>query len=282
MAQRAREPAVSVRALHVYPLKSAQGLAPESVRLTPTGLQWDRHWMAVDVQGRFLSQRTHPQLARIRTALGNEALELQAPGLPPLALPFAQHGDSLEVQVWDDRCSGIDQGAAAAEWISSLLGAAARVVRVPEHPRRLATPTYAGPNPPPLSFADGFQMLVCNSASLDDLNARMEQPIPMARFRPNLVLQGLPPFAEDHIAELHFGASALRLVKPCTRCVITSTDQRSGERSTNPLPVLRTFRFDKRLMGVTFGENAIPIAGIGEEIRLGSACRVVYEEDASA
>ncbi len=269
----------AVGALHVDPLKSAQGLAPESVRLAPTGFEWDRHWMAIDAQGKFLSQRTHPQLARIQTALGQDVLSLRAPGLQPLELPLTQSGPTLHVQVWEDRCAGIDQGPAAAEWISTLLSTLARIVRVPVDPKRLATPVYAGSHPPPLAFADGFQVLVCNSASLQDLNSRMEQPIPMERFRPNIVLEGLPAWAEDRITELHLGTVVLRLVKPCARCIITSTDQRTGERTTNPLPVLRSFRFDRRLLGVTFGENAIPVAGIGSDIRVGSPCEAVYEDD---
>lgn len=279
MAIRAGEQAqVRVGGLHVYPFKSAQGLARECVRLMPTGLERDRHWMAVDPRGKFLSQRTHPLLARIATSLDEDALHLSAPGLPTLRLELVQAGEMLEVQVWDDRCRGIDQGRAAADWISSLLGEPASLVRVPEDPRRLANAAYAGLNAPPLTFADGFQLLVCNSASLADLNARMPQPLPMERFRPNIVLDGLPAFAEDRIETLNIGAVVLRLVKPCARCVITSTDQLTGERSTNPLPVLRTFRFDRVLKGVTFGENAIPVAGIGAQICIGDPCALTYKD----
>jgi uncharacterized protein YcbX len=141
----------------------------------------------------------------------------------------------------------------------------------------MANPQFAGPLPAPVAFSDGFPVLVCNRASLDELNTRMPEPIPMERFRPNVVLQGLPPFAEDHIASLQIGPVTLSLVKPCTRCVITSTDQRTGERSTNPLPVLRKFRFDRSLLGVTFGENAIVTAGIGGSIERGAECVVTYD-----
>ena len=99
----------------------------------------------------------------------------------------------------------------------------------------------------------------------------------MERFRPNVVLDGLEPFEEDRIAELRFNSVTLRLVKPCTRCVITSTDQRTGEPSTNPLPILRAFRFNKALMGVTFGENAVIAVGVGETLRLGETCSVVHD-----
>src|SRR5262249_20696604 len=130
----------------------------------------------------------------------------------------------------------------------------------------------------PVGFADGFPILVCNRASLDELNTRMPEPIPMERFRPNIVLRGLSPFAEDRISSLQIGEITFRLVKPCTRCVVTSTDQRTGERSTNPLPVLRTFPFDRELLGVTFGENAIPTGGVGHVIERGANCTVTYED----
>ncbi|MGH8309529.1 MAG: MOSC domain-containing protein, partial [Steroidobacteraceae bacterium] len=119
-----------------------------------------------------------------------------------------------------------------------------------------------------------YPLLVCNRASLTELNARMPEPIPMNRFRPNFVLDGLEPFAEDTIDSIAIGEVVLRLVKPCTRCVTTATDQRTGERSTNPLPVLRKFRFDRKLLGVTFGENAVVERGAGASIRLGAECRV--------
>src|SRR6266702_1891789 len=268
---------VSVGELHVYPLKSARGIAQSAVRLAATGLEWDRNWMVTDCAGGFLSQRTHPNLARIETYLSATSLTLRAPGLPPLELPFAFEGDVISVQVWKDRCEALDQGQAASEWASAALEKSVRLVRVPGMPKRAANPEYAGPQPAPVAFPDGFPILVCNRASLDELNARMPEPIPMGRFRPNIVLNGLAPFAEDRIASVQIGAVTLKLVKPCTRCVITSTDQGTGERSTNPLPYLREFRFDRNLLGVTFVENAVVVAGFGTSIERGAECSVTFE-----
>ncbi|HTT02086.1 MAG TPA: MOSC domain-containing protein, partial [Steroidobacteraceae bacterium] len=121
-----------------------------------------------------------------------------------------------------------------------------------------------------VTYVDGFPILVCNRASLAELNTRLPTAIPMTRFRPNLVLEGLPAFAEDWIDTLDLGEVKLRLVKPCTRCVITSTDQQTGERLTNPLPVLRQYRFSRELMGVMFGENAVIAAGVGARIAEGA------------
>ncbi len=268
---------ITVQELNIYPLKSGRGIARTRVELARTGFVWDRHWMFINVRGQFLSQRTHPVLAQITTAIGDSSLTLRIGDDSPLSLPLQPRGEPAAVRVWSDDCEGFDQGDVAAMWASRVLGEAARVVRMPAHPRRVADARYAGLQPVPVSFSDGFPILVCNRESLTQLNLRMPQPVGMERFRPNLVLEGLPAFAEDRIATLHIGAVTLKLVKPCTRCVITATDQRTGERSTNPLPVLKEFRMDRELKGVTFGENAIPAAGVGEFIELGAVCEIEYD-----
>lgn len=267
----------TVRALNIYPVKSARGIPLESVRLAATGFEWDRQWMVVDATDSFITQRTHPRLARIAPALEAQALALRADGLPPLRVPLAAEGAPSTVQVWNDTCLAQDQGDEASQWLSEAIGDSVRLVRVARQMDRMANPRYTGTGPAPLTFVDGYPILVCNTASLDDLNSRMPVSVPMERFRPNLVLDGLAPFAEDRIAALELGDVTLRLVKPCTRCVITSTDQRSGERSTNPLPVLRQFRFDRALKGVTFGENAVIDSGIGRTIAVGTPCSVQFE-----
>lgn len=268
---------VTVRELHLYPLKSARGIAVQRARLDPTGLEWDRHWLAIRPDGAFLTQRTQPALARITPALTDRGLLLQVEGLSPLNLPFASTGDLREVRIWRDTCQALDQGDAAAAWISAALGEPARVVRSPPSAPRHADVTYCGRRSAPLSFPDGYPLLVCNQASLDALNARLPEQIPMDRFRPNLVLEGLAPFAEDRLEGLRIGAVCLKLVKPCTRCVIPATDQRTGLRRLDPLPVLRTFRFDAALRGVTFGENAILEAGIGEYLKRGARCEALED-----
>jgi uncharacterized protein YcbX len=261
-----------IQELFIYPVKSARGIAQTNVRIGRTGLEWDRHWMAIDALGTFISQRTHPKLARITPQITADALVLTAPDLPPLRLPLEACGESISVKVWDDRCTGVDQGDEAAEWVSAAVGDVLRLVRQAPCIDRFAKPQFAGPDPAHVSFVDGFPVLVCNQASLADLNVRMPTPIPMNRFRPNIVLTGLEPFAEDRIEALQIGAITLRLVKPCTRCVITATDQITGERSTNPLPVLRKFRFDGTLLGVAFGENAVIDAGFGLALTRGADC----------
>jgi uncharacterized protein len=270
----------SIAELFVYPVKSTRAVARARVRVAATGLEWDRQWMLVDSNGTFLSQRTHPQLARIVPEITSESLTLRAPGLPAFFVPLSARdtlaGERIAVRVHRDPCVGIDQGAGVAAWLTEAVGAAVRLVRVPPRPERLANPKFAGAVAAPMGFADGFPLLVCNRASLDDLNARMPEPIPMDRFRPNLVLAGLPAWAEDRIGTLTIGALTLRLVKPCTRCTIPSVDQRTGLPGTDPAPVLRQFRFDNELLGITFGENAVIAAGTGAEIERGAACEVSF------
>jgi hypothetical protein len=179
--------------------------------------------------------------------------------------------------VWKDSITALDQGDAAARWVTEAIGVDARFLRIAPVLDRRANPEYAGTTLAPVSFADGFPMLIVNFASLEYLNSKMPEPVPLERFRPSIVLDGLEPFAEDRIAALEFDNVTLRLVKPCTRCVITSTDQQTGNPASNPLPVLRTFRFDRRLMGVTFGENAVIAAGVGETLELGAHCSIVWD-----
>jgi uncharacterized protein len=266
--------------LFIYPVKSARGIALERARTVATGLEWDRQWMLVNAEGTFLSQRTHPRLARFVPEITAEALFIHASGMQPLEVPLGGDGSPLErlaVRVHRDCCLGVDQGEAAARWVSEALGETLRLVRVPPDPGRSANPAFAGTTPAPMGFADGFPLLVCNQSSLEDLNTRLAEPVPMERFRPNLVLAGLPPWAEDRIDSLTVGEVRLRLVKPCTRCTIPGIDQRSGLPGTDPTPALRALRFDRNLRGVTFGENAVIAAHGCGEITRGSSCRVDFE-----
>jgi uncharacterized protein YcbX len=266
-----------IRELNIYPLKSGRAVPKEQARLGITGFEWDRHWMAASPDGVFMSQRTQPRLAQVEAEIGADDLTLRAPSHSPLRVPLKPEGNTQTARVWKDNISALDQGDAAATWLTQAVGFPARLLRVSPVLDRHASPAFAGTTPASVAFTDGFPILICNVASLEHLNSRMPEPIPMERFRPNIVLEDLEPFEEDRIAELHFGNVTLRLVKPCTRCVITSTDQRTGEPSTNPLPVLRAFRFNKALMGVTFGENAVIAGGVGEVLRRGATCSVVYD-----
>jgi uncharacterized protein len=268
---------VVVTELHVYPVKSMRGVPRERVRVAATGFEWDRQWMLVDAKGKFLSQRTHPQLARIVPEVRSQALVLTAPGLAPLAVPLEAPGERTPVKVWDDACVGIDQGAGANAWVSRAVGEPVRLIRVSPDMGRHANTQFAGTVPAPLNFPDGYPILVCSESSLADLNGRLPQRIPMERFRPNLVVQGLPAWEEDRVDTITFGPLTLRLVKPCIRCAIPSIDQKTGERSTDPTPVLKQFRWSRALKGVMFGENAVIVSGVGTEIARGARGTIAYD-----
>lgn len=263
-----------VQELHVHPLKSARALTLERVRVYQSGFEWDRHWMVVRPDGRFLTQRSHPALARITAIPAPEGLRLECEGRDTLWVPENVQDPSRPVTIWKDHCTGTDQGDAAAAWIGAVLEQRVRLVRAPLAPMRRADAAYA-PNAPPITFVDGFPLLVCNRASLEALNTHLPTPLPMERFRPNLVMAGLEPFAEDRIAFVQIGRVRLRFVKPCTRCVIPAQDQRTGVRDGDPLPTLRALRFDARLRGPVFGVNAVIEAGSGTDIERGASCRII-------
>jgi MOSC domain-containing protein len=267
----------TVTGLYVYPVKSAHGIERTRVPLTARGLEWDRQWMIVNLRGVFLTQRSHPLLACLVPEVRDEALVLGFPGLAPLVVPLNFRGTPASVRVWDDTCVGLDAGTEAAEWVSRAIGEPLRLVRAPPEMVRNANPKFAGATPAPLGFPDGYPILVCNEASLEDLNARLPRPVPMDRFRPNLVLRGLPAWAEDRIDTLALGAVTLRLVKPCTRCTIPSIDQQTGEPSTDPAPALKQFRFSRELLGVMFGENAVIVSGVGNTLETGACAQVSFE-----
>ena len=271
----------TVAGLFVHPVKSARGIPCSRVRVAATGFEWDRQWMLVDATGTFLSQRTHPRLARIVPEITADALVLRAAGVPALRVRLDTRGERLTVRVWRDVCAGIEQGAAAHAWASAVMGEEVRLVRVAPDMERSANVKFAGTTPAPLAFPDGYPLLVCNQSSLEDLNRRLAEPITIERFRPNVVVTGLPAWAEDRIELISVGELTLRLVKPCTRCTIPSRDPRTGDASIDPSPVLRQFRFNRSLRGVTFGENAVIVRGAGTEIARDERCHVTYESAAA-
>jgi uncharacterized protein YcbX len=261
----------TIAALFVYPVKSCRGIALTQAELTPRGLRHDREWMVVTPEGRFLTQRELPRLALIAPEIADHELQLQAPGAGSIAVALDDGaGPSREVTVWDDTVLARDEGDAAARWLSDFLRRSVRLVRFDPSRRRATDPAWSAGRQGESAFSDGYPVLVLSRASLSDLNARLSQPLPLDRFRPNLVLDGCGPYAEDSWRVLRSGAAALRLAKPCTRCVITTTDQLSAERDgEEPLRTLRSYRWSSELRGVTFGQNAI-VESVGT-LRVGDA-----------
>jgi len=242
-------------ALHVYPIKSTAGLAPLEWDVDTLGLRYDRRWMVVDHHGRMLTQRSHPRLARVRPAIGAGVLRIETDGMPALELPLdPSPAVSLSVSIWDDACVASWTGERASRWFSDVLDTDCSLVHVPESRARTVDPDYAPPGHR-VGFADAFPFLLISEGSLADLNRRLETPIPMNRFRPNLVIGGVEPFGEDRLGTFRIGELRFAAVKPCDRCVVTTTDQETLERGPEPLRTLATFR---RSNGkVLFGQNLV-------------------------
>jgi uncharacterized protein len=262
---------LTIASLHVYPVKSCRGIELTQAELTPRGLRHDREWMVVTLEGRFLTQRELPRLALITPGIAGNALSLRADGAGDIAVTLdADSALSREVTVWGDTVLARDEGDAAARWLSDYLQRPVRLVRFDPSRRRATDPAWSAGRQGESAFSDGYPLLVLSHASLSDLNARLPRPLPLDRFRPNLVLDGCDPYAEDSLRLLQSGSAALSLVKPCTRCIITTTEQSTAERDgEEPLRTLRSYRFSSELRGVTFGQNAI-VESVGT-LRVGDA-----------
>ena len=261
--------------LNLYPVKGCRGFGVRSARLPDTGLEvdgiGDREWVVVDADGEFLSQRQYPRMALIETRLKGEALRLKAPGMLGLEVPFASEGDVIEVRVWDDQVAAVTQGEIADAWFSQFLGTPARLVRFDPEGRRSANHKYTGEVEARYKFADAFPLLITTRASLADVNARLARigaaAVTMARFRPNIVLDGLPQFEEDYVKSLRHGELVIRPVKPCARCTVPGVDPLTGAASTVVPDLLATFR--GQADGVMFGVNAIVVEGAGATLAAG-------------
>ncbi len=253
-----------LNAITIYPVKSLRGVAVQEAVVEPWGLAGDRRWMVVDGGGRYLTQRELPGMARIAAGLADDGgVVLSASGAGALRVPMPEAGrPTVEVLVWSDRVWAHPAGRDAEAWLSDALGRACRLVHMGNPATaRLVDPLYGRPADR-VSFADGFPLLGMNLASLEALNTRLARPVPMARFRPNLVVSGAASWAEDRWRLLRVGAAegvAFRAMKLCACCVIITTDQETGARPRDrePLRTLASFRRDDRGR-VLFGQNLVP------------------------
>ncbi len=266
---------MQLSALYRYPLKSARGESLARSPLEALGLRGDRRWMLVEPEsGRFLTQRLLPQMSQL-TALYNAdgGLSLSAPGFGSLEVALPGPDEGLRgVTIWRDSLRVPDAGDAAAEWLSAFIGRPCRLVQAPESRTRQVDTAYAQPGDR-VAFPDGFPLLLIGQASLDDLAARVGRPLEMLRFRPNLVVEGSTPYAEDEWKRIRIGALEFEVAKGCSRCILTTIDPGTGERSADrePLTTLKTYR--ERNGEVYFGQNLLP-RGTGE-LRVGMAVEVL-------
>lgn len=270
--------------LAVYPIKSCAGVELDESLMIETGLEFDRAWMVVDPEGRFVTQRELPRMALIRPQMRASDMVLRAPGMLALHIAYDTVEAPTQATVWDDRVKAYDMGDLAAQWFSDFLGRPLRLVRFDPEQRRLSSLKWTGGIEAENQFCDGFPVLVASREGLDELNRRLQArgaaPATMSRFRPNIVIEGdgtaLDPHAEDYLDEITFdteqGPVRLKLVKPCARCPIPNVDPATGEPGHEPGDTLSTYRQDARLEGaVTFGMNAIVLEGIEHLLRRGAS-----------
>lgn len=267
-----------VAGLFIYPVKSLRGCTVPEIALDERGFAGDRRFMVVDETGKFLTQRSHPQMACVDTRLAEGTLTLSAEGLGGVTVPTASDPAAplRTVSIWKhDNLLAEDCGPDAARWLSGFLGQAVHLVRIGEKFRRFVLKAAARPGDA-YAFNDGSPVLVTSEASLGALNDRIQEnggePVPMDQFRPNLILSGCAPFAEDTAPYLRMGAVTLRNAGKSDRCIVTTTNQFTGERGKEPLRTLAAFRRDPALdpTAVFFGTNFINESKRGT-IRIGDA-----------
>lgn len=271
------EPSIEITALHSYPVKSCRGLSHAASVLRRTGFEWDRHFLLVTDNGRFITQRECAGLARIDVAVENSSIVFRADGHGELRCPLAASGPAIRVRIWNDECTAQLSHVDTRDWLEAAAGIRGQLVHAMPGQHRVSQKAFTGEHEGRLHFSDGYAFLLVGEASLADLNSRLPRPLPMARFRPNIVLRGLAPFGEDDIDRLVFGDIELKCVKPCIRCIITTTDQVTGERDDDePLRTLRSYRRLKALNGVAFGMNAILLKGEGRSLAVGDRAEVIW------
>lgn len=249
---------IRVSELYIYPVKSMAGISLPSCRVDALGLVQDRRWMVVNESGYMVTQRTHPRMVLITPRLNNGHLVLATEGKAPVAIPEpgANNDPRIRVRVWDDEVSALTTDPDVDWWLSEVLGEPVRLVVFPREEKRQVDRQYARAGDR-TAFADGFPILLISQASLDDLNQRLAQPLPMRRFRPNIVVSGTEPYAEDDWQQMQIAGVRFRIVKPCSRCVITTVDPETGQLTGDePLRTLATYR--KQGNKVMFGQNVIP------------------------
>lgn len=258
----------AITGITIYPIKSCGGIALSDSECTESGLLHDRTYVVVSDQGKVVTQRDAASMALIQPALTSDGImTLQAPDMPALPVRSFAGSESLRpVEVWGDACLGIDQGDAAAEWLTTCLKRPVRLLKFSDQSERRTRQQLPDGSTSPITFTDACPLLVISEESLTILNERLAEPVAMSRFRPSLVINGLGPFGEDDSKVLQVNALTLHAAKPCARCVIVSIDQEQGVLTGNePLQTLSTFRSPDQK--VLFGYYFMP-AGCGS-LRVG-------------
>ena len=261
---------MQVTGLFIYPIKATTAIPLQEAEVRPRGLAGDRRWVVVDQEGQFLQQRLLPKMAVIKTTPQDDGgLLVNASDMHPLHVMPPTGNERGNVTVWSDTVNAADAGPEAAAWFSQFLELSCRLMFMDADANRPVAPIY-GKQDDVVSFADALPLLLATEASLADLNRRLARPLPMSRFRPNLVVDGDLPWADDNWRRVRVGEVEFEVTHPCTRCVVTTIDQETGRKSPDgePLKTLATFRRGEK--GVLFGQNLVPRSGgvirVGDEV----------------
>ncbi len=258
--------------LFIYPIKSLGGISLQQGFINNRGLEHDREWMLIDREGTFISQRKYPQLALLQTSITASILTVHHKHNPNQSISFSitEHLDlPIAVNIWDDYCTGLEVNAEVSKWFSTYLQMDAKLVKMPQTEKRKVDPRYAL-HEATVGFADAYPSLIIGQSSLDLLNTKLTQRIDMDRFRPNLVFTGGDAHLEDEIIEFSIGEVQFYSAKPCTRCVMITVDQETGEKTSEPLKTLSTYRnFGQKIL---FGQNIMHtnfgLLRIGDELNI--------------
>ena len=245
---------ITVSTLTYYPIKACRGFDVPASNVQRMGLEHDRRMMVVTPDGEFLTQREYPRLALVTPTLKNEAVTLSAPDFESMQFAIQSTGTPIPVDIWRSKnVDAIDQGDEAATWLSDWLGISVRLVHIADGFKRKLNQDYAINADDHTGFADGYPILIISEESLQDLNSRLDSAVPMNRFRPNLVVKGCEPFAEDTWKRIRIGDVEMALVKPCPRCVVTTIDKETLAKSKEPLKTLNGYRNHE--LGAIFGDE---------------------------
>jgi uncharacterized protein YcbX len=269
---------LTISGLYIYPIKSLGGISVDASTVTPRGLQHDRRWMLVDANNRFLTQREFPEMALLQPEFDQDGLRVHHKNFTGISLfiPYTSlpNAPTKNVQVWDDVCEAQVADNEVNRWFSEVVKRHCQLVYMPETTNRLVDPGQVNSGEI-TSFSDAYPILLIGQASLDDLNSRLAEPLPMNRFRPNIVFRNGEPFEEDRFEEFSINTISFFGVKLCSRCVLTTINQTDVTRGKEPLKTLATYRMKNSK--IYFGQNLLH-SGTGE-IKIGDSIEVRKTKD---
>jgi len=267
--------------IFIYPIKSLGGISLDSAIVEERGLKYDRRFLLVDENKTFMTQRDFPQMALLKPSFGENGFDIfNKKDNSSTFIPFETYSTEIrKVQVWDDFCNAVHVNKDLDTWFSNALDLKCSLVYMPNDERRIVEKNYIEEDHI-VSFADAYPFLIIGQASLDDLNSRLETPLPINRFRPNFVFTGGKPYEEDNWKDFKIGDAKFKAVKPCARCVITTTNQETAERSNEPLKTLSEYRKvdNKVLFGMNVICKSIGTISVGNQIRLKNNFFISYKK----